>query len=651
MPVGSEKSRKGETLAATKGDHQTESRRKIGPQKGNRPSGEPWRHAMIMTSATKEKKQFVFSPPQFQLEPPGENPFEAMPTTSVINRKGSFDLEWVVNPVEQKGLKVEEIFEDMLMRSLRDVGRFPSSAQAHANYGLALMNRGRLEEAADEFIAALKISPHHFMSCANLARIYTAQGRFTEAERLYESLSTAYPKELSPLVNLSYIFLRTGRRVEASEILRKAIEIDADAAYPRYLMAISLLTLGKPKEAISNLRIAARSDVRSPAIYQALGVAYLMGGDAKGAERSFKTALALAPEMREAVLALANVLLQHGRTKDLIALLLGYLGRRPNDITARGILSEGYSRQEQYGEARQQLMTALRYVLGDSANDKKLRAQLFNNIGSCFDRQGDIQWAMHWTQRSIDVDPQFNAIPYHNLASQYARKNQFEQALRILENCKTIFPQDRETVPRIASVLVELKRIHEAIELLREEINTGNAAASTYGNLGSYFTELRHDFETALHVLSDGLMRYPRSPKIVNNLAYTLLMAGRHVEARELLTSAGIDAKTLKLDDRVALTATWGLLYLWEGDISTGRLHYEEAAEIAVKSFNRNLRPAVQQKMHLELGKTYARQNNIIQAKSEIVKGLLITNGQQIYERDLLELSEQLEGHLGSGQS
>ena len=59
-----------------------------------------------------------------------------------------------------------------------------------------------------------------------------------------------------------------------------------------------------------SFRLAAKKDVRSPFLYQALGVAYAVAGDSKRAVRSFKTALTLAPEMKDAVRALSIVLLQ-----------------------------------------------------------------------------------------------------------------------------------------------------------------------------------------------------------------------------------------------------------------------------------------------------------------------------------------------------
>src|SRR6266849_5731456 len=378
---------------------------------------------MILNSAvTTEKERFVVSPPQFQLEPPGEIPFEALSATSVTSSPGGFDWNWVETRIDLGISMAEGILDDILVRSRSDVQRFPSNAQVHANYAVALMNRGQLNEAADEFAKALTLAPQHFMSLANLARIRTLQGQFDEAERIYESLSTTYPEEPSLLVNLSYIFLRTGRLDKATTVLEKAIALEPTADFPRYLMAVSLLTLGKSHDAIRHLRFAARSDVRSPAIHQALGVAYLVAGDARGAVRSFKTALTLAPDMKDAIHGLANVLLQRGQTESLIELLTAYLEKRPDDIGAREILSGAYLNRKQYAAARLQLTNALRHVRGDDVRERRQKAQLLSNIGACFALQGDDEHADPWMTRSIEVDPALDPIPYHNLAKLFLRK-------------------------------------------------------------------------------------------------------------------------------------------------------------------------------------------------------------------------------------
>jgi tetratricopeptide (TPR) repeat protein len=598
---------------------------------------------MIITS--NQEEQFIVSPPQFHLEAPRESPFEAVPTATVTSSEGSFDFSWIQKPTELGIATVEGILEDIVQRSRRDAKRFPSSADVHANLGLALANCGRLTEAVDEFSTALKISPQHFMAMANLGRISASQGRFDEAQRIYEQIAKAHPQELSPLVNLSYIFLRTGKIHQATEILNRAIEVDSEALFPRYLMAVSLLTLGKSREAIRHLRFAARTEVRSPAVHQALGVAYLMAGDMKNAVRSFKTALTLAPEMKDAVHALANVLLRQGHTDSLVDLLAAYLQRQPSDITAREILSDAHSQLKQYPAARLQLTTALRQLQGDEKNNQKQKAKLLNNIGYCFDRQHDIEASAQWFSRSIQVDPTFDVVPYHNLAKVYVRKRQFAQAWQILEKCVEIFPDNHETPAVQAFVLSEQDRNDEAIELLNKELATGKASPSSYATLGWFLTDMKRDSKAAEQILFDGLKRYPQHPGIVNNLAYVALMQGHPVEARNVLSSLKTENREIQLEDRIYLTATWGLLHLWEGDIEGGRHCYEQAKIMSDESPQKHLAKIVQQKMHLELAKTFLRQNDIETALSEIGKGLSIREGRSCYEHDLISLIELLKNN------
>jgi tetratricopeptide (TPR) repeat protein len=594
---------------------------------------------MIITS--NQEEQLIVSPPQFHLEPPGESPFEAVPPATVTSSEGSFNFTWLQKPAEIGIATVEGILKDIVQRSRRDAERFPSSAEAHANLGLALANCGRLTEAIEEFSVALKISPQLFMAMANLARISALQGRFDEAERIYEQMSKDHPKELSPLVNLSYIFLRTGKLHQATEILNRAIDVDPEAIFARYLMAVSLLALGKSHEAIRHLRFAARTDVRSPAVHQALGVAYLMSGDIKNALRSFKTALTLAPEMKDAVHALANVLLQQGHTDSLVDLLAAYLQRQPNDITAREILSNAHSQLKQYPLARLQLTTALRQLQGDDKHNQKQKAKLLNNIGYCFDRQHDLEASAQWFSRSLEVDPTFDVVPYHNLARVYVRKCQFAQAWRILEKCIEVFPDNHETPAVQAFVLSEQDRNDEAIELLNRELATGKATPNSYATLGWFLTDLKPDPKTAEQILSDGLKRYPQHPGILNNLAYVILVQGRPVEARALLSSLNIESKEIRPEDRIYLTATWGLLYLWENDIVGGRRSYERAKLMAFESPDKNLPKIVEQKMRLELAKAFLRQKDITTAISEIRKGLSIKEGRTCYEHDLTALIEE----------
>ena len=118
-------------------------------------------------------------------------------------------------------------------------------------------------------------------------------------------------------------------------------------------------------------------------------------------------------------------------------------------------------------------------------------------------------------------------------------------------------------------------------------------------------------------------------------------MNGHPTEARKVLTSLKINEKKIRAENRVTLTATWGLLYLWEGDIAKGKEYYEQAEEMAHGLFRNDLLAAVRQKMYLELAKASLRHHDLVAAKREIAKGLAVKGGRALFEMELISLQEE----------
>jgi hypothetical protein len=151
---------------------------------------------------------------------------------------------------------------------------------------------------------------------------------------------------------------------------------------------------------------------------------------------------------------------------------------------------------------------------------------------------------------------------------------------------------------------------------------------------------VKHDYARALRVLVDAGSRFSTNPGFVNNLAYVHLLLGNTQAARSLLEGEPIGSTR---DEDVVLTATWGLLYLKEGNQEKARLLYRTAASLASQLGHKELAETVRQKMHLEFAKEALKIDATVAALKEVNLGLeVIKGGRPDYRADLVALRQKL---------
>lgn len=573
--------------------------------------------------------KFIYGSRRFHVGPPASNPLVATARASFTEQANTFSMEWDESLFREPGAEPWRAhLEDVISRSQREVDRCPLSARIQINHGLALLNSGQLEEAIRAFDKALELNPKAYLAAVNLARVKVMQGKLDEAGNIYAGLQRTYPDDQTLLISRAYIALRRERPKEAVSLLKKIIKLDKDGPLPRYYMAISLLSLGKPGEAISHLRAATKHSVRIPELYHALGLAYAFAGDPKRSVRSFKIALVLKPDFKEAVHGLANVFLKQERSEEVIQLLSSYLAQDSEDISGRELLALAFKESKQYSAARAQLLR-IYMLIGRTDEDKADRTRLMNNIGVCSAFLSDYENAKRWLSDSIELDPKEDAISYTNLARVYFETGAVEKALRVLQECKNEFPEDQGVRLIISAILARQGHYDSAIEELKD-VAKKDAEAGVYASLGWLYSDGKQDLDTALKVLKRGNKRHPENWIILNNLAYVCLLRGDVEAARSAL---GLMPETLKTE--VFPLATRGLLRLWEGDLEGGRRLYEEAERTARQQGRHNLVRRVRQKKHLEIARAYTRKSSYHEAMAEIHRGLSVKRGAELYGRDL----------------
>ncbi len=533
----------------------------------------------------------------------------------------------------------DTILRAVVSESLHQVERYPASPRAHVNLGLALLNCGELDQAAKEFEQARHIDPTQYLPTASLARVRILQRRLEEAEEIFLHLKQAHPDDPHPLMNLAGVAARRGRFEESVRLWKEVIQHEPDDASAQFQLGMALLATRSPHEAIKHLREAARLEARSPMMHCGLGIAYLFSGNDQKAVLAFRAALTLAPRMSLAIHGLAMSLLDQGHVDDVIDLLSKYLKKEPHDYQAKEIIAFAYMQQKQYKKVRSYLFDALHLVPKDGDEVDLHQARLANNLGICYGLLNDTEEAMRLFQRSIQAKPDLGPDAYHNLIRLQIGTRHFDEARQTINACITQFPNNEEAHLLLASLLDKQEDGNKAITVVQRLVQAGGASPDAYKQLASLMMDWQQDFSAVLAVLNEAQQRFPHDVGIMNLLAYTHLMQGNPGSARAVLATV---PKRVPQREEILLSATWGLVHLWEGNFEKGKQGYLRAEQIARQQERGNMIPVIQQKMHLELARAYKRAGDLKKAQREVRAGLSKQHADS-YRRDLERLAKDLQ--------
>jgi tetratricopeptide (TPR) repeat protein len=148
----------------------------------------------------------------------------------------------------------------------------PALVRPHQNLGIYYSMRGRLENARNELVTALKLDPNNFELHNNLGIVFKKLGDYDRAVREFQTVMAIMPSDGMVHYNLGNVYLEQGRLQEAIQEYKTSLEV-----VPDY------------DDAHNNL-----------------GIAYERNGQLSEAVREFTTAIALNPRNVNARNNLAN---------------------------------------------------------------------------------------------------------------------------------------------------------------------------------------------------------------------------------------------------------------------------------------------------------------------------------------------------------
>ncbi len=121
--------------------------------------------------------------------------------------------------------------------------------------GIFFAQLGRLDEAAIEYRASMRLDARYTPACVNLADVLRVQGREADAEGVLRSGLAVSPQDATLHHALGLSLVRSGKLAEALPELGRAASLAPDQPHFAYVYAVALHSAGKDREAIAVLKL------------------------------------------------------------------------------------------------------------------------------------------------------------------------------------------------------------------------------------------------------------------------------------------------------------------------------------------------------------------------------------------------------------
>ncbi len=226
--------------------------------------------------------------------------------------------------------------------------RRPENPRARVALGSALALEDRNAEAAEQFLAALKLDPGNFEARRNLGLAYFHMGRIDEALAEYRNATPRAPGSAALHYDIGMALDHEGRLGDALAEYREAVRLDPRDAEAHNLLGSALFRTGSVGEAVAQYQLAILFKPDSARMHYNLGMALDLAGLNEKAIGEYRVSVGLEPGYAEAHNNLGGALARAGRTREAIAEYEDALRIRPDYAKAR----ENLERLQAGGGAR-----------------------------------------------------------------------------------------------------------------------------------------------------------------------------------------------------------------------------------------------------------------------------------------------------------
>jgi tetratricopeptide (TPR) repeat protein len=254
------------------------------------------------------------------------------------------------------------------------------NALAHQNLGIALFEKGRVDEAISHYREALEIEPNYGKAHYNLGNALLQKGNVAEALVHYQEAVEVDPENAEAHYNLGASLEQTGKMDEAITQFQQALQINPGYAEACNNLGQALCQTGRVDEGITQFQQALEINPAFVKAHNNLGIALFEKGRADEAISQYEKALQLGPANPEVQNNLAWLLatcpqasLRNGNKAVELAQQANELVGGENPVILH-TLAAAYAEAGQFSEALETARRALQLAWAQA--NAKLAGQL-----------------------------------------------------------------------------------------------------------------------------------------------------------------------------------------------------------------------------------------------------------------------------------
>ncbi|AFE05157.1 TPR repeat-containing protein [Corallococcus coralloides DSM 2259] len=258
----------------------------------------------------------------------------------------------------------------------------PGDPRLPAARGEVLLSMSRLEEAAKEFEAALRLDAKRSTNWSRLGFIQAQLGKKDEAKQSLQKALALHSKDFNALEQLGELAEERGDHDEAVHAFTQAAEAAPDASKAELLVrAVDVLTKqGRQDEVLGLLRKVTEQGVRTPEVLTALGDAEVRAGRLPEAAAAYAEAAKKSPKDPTLWELVAEIQLKLGKREEALK-AYGESLKVKDRAVVHVALAKAHLTVEDRAAAEGELQKALDTVSGADVGEMQELADLLSAMG------------------------------------------------------------------------------------------------------------------------------------------------------------------------------------------------------------------------------------------------------------------------------